>query len=73
MTKNFYVNFFTSNTIYGEYMACIRYERKYCYMKISNTILQTKLIQIMVEAITVSLVHQEHGHQKHLEGEEGQR
>ena len=41
---NFFTrNFFTSNTIYGEYMAHIWYDRKYCYTKISNTkFLRTK-------------------------------
>ena len=33
MMKIVYVNFFTSNIIYGEYMARIWYEWKYCYTK----------------------------------------
>ena len=47
MTKIFYAKI--CNTIYGEYMAHVWYEQKYCYTKISNTkILQMKLMRITV-------------------------
>ncbi len=40
---------FASNIYYSEYMVRVRYERKYCYTKISNSkILRKKLMQITV-------------------------